>query len=152
MHIVNTGELKIRGVTAGNKKAVRDAFDAHFDDQELNESGSKECGLDLKRGLLWFDEAFNSTLDDDIREFAADVEPYGVTLEGDVSFFGDYDGFILVRKDGSVETLDREVYAVYTWPIKGLRDMLKQRGYDIVKINKAKKADKTNKPKKGRKQ
>lgn len=146
MRIINTGELKIHGVTSGNRKAIRDAFDTHFDDQERNENGSAECGLDLKRGLLWFDEAFNSTLDDNIREFVADVEPYGVTLEGDVSFSGDYDGFILVRKDGSVETFDREVYAVYTWPIKGLRDMLKQRGYDLVKIKK------TNKTKKGKKQ
>lgn len=146
MRIINTGELKIHGVTSGNRKAVRDAFDAHFDDQELNENGSKECGLDLEEGLLWFDEAFDSTLDDEIREFAADVEPYGVTLEGDVSFFGDYDGFILIRKDGSVDTLDREMYAVYTWPIKRLRDMLKWRGYDIVKIKKI------NKTKKGKKQ
>ena len=140
MTIYNTGTLVLKGVKDCNKDAVRDAFDNLFDDTDLNENGDKECGLilDGKKKTLWFDEYSGSQLDGDLHELAADLAPFGVTMEGDISFWGDYDGFILVTKD-RVESYDKEYEALYTHTIEEIREILKERGYDVVKIKKGKK-------------
>lgn len=81
-----------------------------------------------------------SYLDSDLRSVQKTIGP-NVWLEGNLEYYGDYDGWIDVTRDG-VESGDKSSEDLHYADDKTLIDILKKRGYKVTKVKKSKKGEK----------
>lgn len=79
----------------------------------------------------------DSYLEDSLRN-VQNALPHDVWLEGNLEYYGDYDGWIHVTRDG-VETGDKSSEDLHYASDKTLIEMLKKRGYKVTKVKKTKK-------------
>lgn len=87
-----------------------------------------------------FEEYGGSFLDDDLRAVQEALKP-DVWLEGNLEYYGDYDGWIDVARDG-IESGDKSSEDLHYASDKELIDILKRRGYTVTKTKKSKKVEK----------
>lgn len=89
-----------------------------------------ECAIE-------FEDYPGSSLEDYLRNVQNAIGP-NVWLEGNLEYYGDYDGWIDVTKDG-VESGDKSSQDLHYADDRTLIDILKKRGYKVTKIKKGKK-------------
>jgi len=111
---------------------------------KLLEEALNACGL-LGRDGVVITEASNTLefvdytgfcLDRDLEQLVLDLRVGGISLEGVIQYWGDYDGYILVGRDG-VKSIDREMYGIETASDEELIGILEGRGYKVEKVEKA---------------
>lgn len=81
-----------------------------------------------------------SYFEDSLRNVQKAIGP-NVWLEGTMEYYGDYDGWIDVTRDG-VESGDKSSEDLHYASDKELIDILKKRGYTVTKTKKPKKGEK----------
>ena len=144
MEIHNNGTLELSGVDESNRKKVERLFERIFD-TEANEFPSPE--EDREFGLydtgpklsLEIEEAYGD-IDDMVRMFVERLKKLGVSVSGSYKWYGDYDGFGVVR-DGQLETYDIEEYTLRCGEDDCLIEELKRRGYRVTRNRKFKKGE-----------
>lgn len=129
MTIYNNGTVVIRGAKGDKERLVYDAFAQH-------------C-LDVGHGLriedlgdgskVVFLEDYMGNIDDDFRKVVEQLHKEGIELEGEYKYYGDYDGFALI-KDDKLNTYDLEWYTLITGDDSVVIDELAGRGYDVSSL------------------
>lgn len=84
----------------------------------------KECTIELE-------DYPGSSLEDYLRNVQRSIGP-NVWLEGNLEYYGDYDGWIDVTRDG-VESGDKSSEDLHYADDRTLIDILKKRGYRVTK-------------------
>ena len=87
----------------------------------------KECAIELE-------DYPGSSLEDSLRNVQNAIGP-NVWLEGNLNYYGDYDGWIDVTRDG-VESGDKSSEDLHYADDRTLIDILKKRGYTVTKKKK----------------
>lgn len=87
-----------------------------------------------------------SSLEDYLRNVQSAIGP-NVWLEGNLEYYGDYDGWIDVTRDG-VESGDKSSEDLHYADDATLIEMLEKRGYTVTKAKKSSKKGKTKNEKK----
>lgn len=141
MEIHNNGTLELSGVDESNRKKVERLFERIFGAEanefpppgDVREFGLYDCGGKLELNI---EEAFGD-IDDMVRKFVRLLKRLGVSVSGSYKWYGDYDGFGVMR-DGQLETYDIEEYSLRCREDDCLIEEMKRRGYSVVKTAKTK--------------
>lgn len=134
MQINNSGNVEIVGdLTVDEKmRIVGKAFEELGEHVGANMSDPVWFDYDDKEVYVCFSDMPGSDLDLLLENVAKRIKPDGLYLAGEVSYYGDYDGFILVGKD-EIKSYDQG----YEMLIKGddyvLIEELEKRGYTVTK-------------------
>ena len=102
----------------------------------------EEAGIDLgtrsvkiQRRLdgisIEFEEHFAPELESDLNAALDVLSPIGVSFDGILNYYGDYDGYIVVCSDGAV-SMDKEDYGLWSATTEALVDALEKRGFGVV--------------------
>lgn len=131
MDIRNYGTLH---VYHNSKVSDKNAFEAvkRLFDEECIELGVFFCEDKME---VSFEEHPNSYLDDDLRNVQEGLKP-DVWLDGNITYVGDYDGWIDVKRT-SIETGDKSSEDLHYATDETLIDILEGRGYKVTKDDKA---------------
>lgn len=70
--------------------------------------------------------------EDNLQAMIDVLSPLGYIFEGEISYYGDYDGMIVVRNN-KIQTVDQEDVGLVTADDGTLIRMLRDRGYQIFK-------------------
>jgi hypothetical protein len=90
----------------------------------------KECAIE-------FEDYPGSSLEDYLRNVQNAIGP-NVWLEGNLEYYGDFDGWIDVTRDGA-ESGDKSSQDLHYADDRTLIDMLEKRGYTVTKAKKSSK-------------
>ena len=90
-----------------------------------------------KERAIELDDYPGSFLEDSLRNVQKAIGP-NVWLEGNLEYYGDYDGWIDVTRDG-VESGDKSSEDLHYAHDKTLVEILEKRGYKVTKTKKTKK-------------
>lgn len=93
-------------------------------DPDLVEYITEDC-LDIDE---WCEVCF----EDEVQAMIDALAPLGYVFDGRISYYGDYDGMIVV-KNNVVQTVDEEDIGLVTADDETLIAKLKERGYTILK-------------------
>ena len=119
MYIVNTGSMEFRG----DANTVEKLLAKHH----LNEN---EISVDCEKNEIYIEEA-HGDIDDDIRDFLSDAKNAGITVNGQYTYYGDYEGNVYIN-DNNLETIDIEDTSLYEATDEDLVNILKNRGYEVT--------------------
>lgn len=119
MQVMNTGTLYI------NKPLTR--LYAEIVNEILGEYVAQETDA-----LLDFEDWCEDIFEDPIEQIIAALAPAGYVFNGTISYYGDYDGQIIV-KDNVVRSLDIQDVGLYNATDETLIRMLEERGYTVTK-------------------
>lgn len=134
MQITNSGSVEIVGdLTVSEKmRIVGKAFEEFGEHVGTDMSDSIWFDYDDDEVYVCFSDTPGSDLDLLLENVAKKIKPDGLYLAGEVSYYGDYDGFIIVGKN-EVKAYDQG----YEMLIKGddytLIEELEKRGYTVTK-------------------
>ena len=98
-----------------------------------------ECAIE-------FEDYPGSSLEDYLRNVQNAIGP-NVWLEGNLEYYGDYDGWIDVTRDG-VESGDKSSHDLHYADDRTLIELLEKRGYTVTKAKKPNKKGKAKNEKK----
>lgn len=119
MQIIHSGTLSF------NKPLTREA--AEIVNEILGEDVAQE-----NDSCLDFDEWYENFFEDTIEQMIGALSPDGYVCDGTISYYGDYDGQIIV-KDNVVRSLDIQDVGLYNATDETLIRMLEERGYTVTK-------------------
>lgn len=123
MNITNQGKITL------NKPLTQEAIDAisnadvRFAGKTSSEVGDTEIYVED-----FYDSEFESTMQVVIEA----VSPLGYVLNGEVDYFGDYDGVTFI-KDNKVEECSAEARWMYEESDEVIIEVLEKRGYTVTK-------------------
>ena len=99
---------------------------------DTNENFDFELLEYIEDNYLDVDEWYETCFENELQAMVNTLSPLGYVLNGTISYYGDYDGQIIV-KDNKVQSIDIEDVGLYTADDSRLIQMLKERGYTILK-------------------
>ena len=123
MDITNQGKITL------NKPLTQEAIDAisnadvRFAGKTSSEVGDSE---------IYVEDFCDSEFEETINMVIEAVSPLGYVLNGEVDYFGDYDG-VTVIKDNKVEGYPAEAQWMYEECDKVIIEVLEKRGYTVTK-------------------
>ena len=79
-----------------------------------------------------FSELMCSDLEDHLNDISRDLSEFGITLDGDLEYFGNYDGYIANTDVGFV-SMSKEQYGLHSAATEDIIDELEKRGFGVVK-------------------
>ena len=139
MTIINCGTLNVCAAGEASVDYAWKVVVAAFAEEGIDDT---DYGVSFDNGALRID--FNEYGDSNFGDTLSNVMkllPKNVWLEGSLTYWGDYDGWIDVTRDG-VESGDKSSEDLHYATDKELIGILKKRGYMVTKTKKAKKGDK----------
>lgn len=81
---------------------------------------------------LYLENWYGSSIEDDLQFMTNALAPLGYVFNGDIHYYGDYDGKVYI-KDNVVTCVDEEDIGLYEAGDETLIQMLKERGYTVLK-------------------
>lgn len=131
MDIRNYGTLHVCHDSKRSDKAAWNMVEDLFGSEFIQDLGMH---FDAQKMEIEFEEHLNSFLDDDLRKIQDGLKPH-VWLEGNIAYYGDYDGWIDVKRTG-VESGDKSSEDLHYATDETLIAMLENRGYVVTKAAK----------------
>ena len=116
------------GTVYANKTFTPEAFQL----LETNRRFDKDLLKYMDGNWLDVDEWYEVSFEDELTVMIETLAPLGYVFHGQISYYGDYDGQIIV-KDNRVQSVDIEDVGLYTADDSRLIQMLKERGYTILR-------------------
>lgn len=108
--------------------------------EEGIDEGEYGVAFNRKKCAIELEDYPCSSLEDSLRNVQNAIGP-NVWLEGNLSYCGDYDGWIDVTRDG-VQSGDKSSEDLHYATDETLIEMLEKRGYKVTKVKKSKKQEK----------
>lgn len=139
MTITNGGTLEVlKDGKATTDKAVAEKVKDALDEHGVSMSyGGPDVKIVQEGTVVEFTEYPGSFLDSDLNDVLRDLEPDGISLRGDLEYWGDYDGYILVDETGA-RSIDKEQYGLERASDETLIGILEKRGYIVAKADSVK--------------
>lgn len=122
MTVWNTGFIEFdRPLNDLAVQTLQDEWHGYWDDYNV---GEMEWSIDNDLG---------ADFDDDIQEMIDLLSPLGYVLNGEVQYYGDYEGKIYVENN-KITLRSIEDTGLYEASDAELIQMLNERGYDVIKV------------------
>lgn len=126
MNYYYTGELEILNGKTANE-TVRKVFAEH-NIADLNRSGD---ALRFHQNYIELNDLCCGYLFSDLCAAVIDLKKRGYTIKGALTYYGDYDGTIVVHPTGTVEQLDETETILRNCEDAALIEELEHRGYEV---------------------
>ncbi len=121
--ITNQGKITL------NKPLTQEAIDA-ISNADVRFAG--KTSSEIGDSEIYVEDFCDSEFEETINMVIEAVSPLGYVLNGEVDYFGDYDG-VTVIKDNKVEAYPAEARWMYEECDKVIIEVLEKRGYTVTK-------------------
>lgn len=134
MTITNGGILEVLkdGKPTTDKAVAKKVKDALDGNGVSTSYGGPDVKIVQEGTVVEFTEYPGSCLDSDLNNVTGGLARYDISLRGDLEYWGDYDGYILVDDMGA-RSIDKEQYGLERASDETLIGILEKRGYTVSK-------------------
>lgn len=133
MKIFNNGilEVLLHGKPTSDPEVEKKVWDALGEAGMDFDTGSARVQRRMNGIDVEFEGHLANELESDLNSALDALSPVGVSFDGTLDYYGDYDGYIVVGPDGAV-SMDKEEYGLRSATTEALVDILERRGFGVV--------------------
>lgn len=134
MKIFNNGilEVLLHGKPTSDPEVEKRVQDALEEAGVVRGTRSAKVQRKLNGINVEFEEHFAQDLDSDLNFALEDLSPLGISFNGTIEYYGDYNGYIVVGAKNGAVSMDKEYYSLWSATTETLMDILESRGFGVV--------------------